>query len=99
MTAPKPPEVFELRSLDRAGSRELLIGIQEWTQSERRYMNRRDGGGEYSYRVLGTYYFALSLDNSAQTRFATKEEAVAYAERHGIPYQVQEGKTATAWIT
>jgi len=74
MTAPKPPEVFELRSLDQTGSRELLIGIQEWTQSERRYMNRRDGGGEYSYRVLGTYYFALSLDNSAQTRFATKEE-------------------------
>jgi hypothetical protein len=27
-------------------------------------------------------------------RFETKEEAVAYAERHGIPYQVQEGKPA-----
>ena len=27
-------------------------------------------------------------------RFETKEEAVAYAERHGIPYQVQEAKTA-----
>ena len=27
--------------------------------------------------------------------FATKEEAVAYAERHGIPYQVFETKPAT----
>src|SRR5947207_12811629 len=27
-------------------------------------------------------------------RFATKDEVVAYAERHGIPYQVQEAKTA-----
>ena len=26
--------------------------------------------------------------------FETKEEAVAYAERHGIPYQVQEAKPA-----
>jgi ETC complex I subunit-like protein len=26
-------------------------------------------------------------------RFASAEEAVAYAERHGIPYQVQEAKT------
>ena len=74
MTAPRAPEVFELRSLDQAGSRELLIGIQEWTQSERRFRNQRDGGGEYSYRVLGTYYFALSLDNPAQPRFASTEE-------------------------
>jgi hypothetical protein len=27
-------------------------------------------------------------------RFETKEEAVAYAERHGIPYQVAEPKAA-----
>jgi hypothetical protein len=27
-------------------------------------------------------------------RFDTKEEAVAYAERHGIPYQVFEAKPA-----
>jgi hypothetical protein len=27
-------------------------------------------------------------------RFASKEEAIAYAERHGIPYQVFESKPA-----
>ena len=74
LTAVKPPEVFELRSLDQASSRELLIGIREWTKRERRYLNQRDGGGEYSYHVMGTYYFALSLDNPAQTRFASKDE-------------------------
>jgi hypothetical protein len=37
-----------------------------------------------------------SGDMKSQVRlfFATKEEAVAYAERHGVPYQVQEPKPA-----
>ena len=37
-----------------------------------------------------------SGDMKSQLRllFATKEEAVSYAERHGIPYQVQEPKPA-----
>src|SRR3979409_1950302 len=34
------------------------------------------------------------MKSQIQLRFATKEEAMAYAERHGIPYQVQEGKAA-----
>jgi hypothetical protein len=36
-----------------------------------------------------------SGDMKGQIRlcFASKEEAVAYAERHGIPYQVFEGKS------
>ena len=38
-----------------------------------------------------------SGDMKSQIRlpFDTKEEAVAYAERHGIPYQVHERKPAT----
>jgi NADH dehydrogenase ubiquinone Fe-S protein 4 len=38
-----------------------------------------------------------SGDMKSQLRltFATKEEAVAYAERHGIPYQVFEAKQPT----
>ena len=37
-----------------------------------------------------------SGDMKSQLRlsFASKEEAIAYAERHGIPYQVFEGKQA-----
>ena len=34
------------------------------------------------------------MRQQVRLRFETKDEAVAYAERHGIPYQVQEGKTA-----
>ena len=34
------------------------------------------------------------MKSQLRLRFATKEEAVAYAERHGIPYQVHEPKPA-----
>ena len=34
------------------------------------------------------------MKSQLRLRFATKEEAVAYAERRGIPYQVQEAKPA-----
>ena len=32
------------------------------------------------------------MKSQLRLRFATKEEAVAYCERHGIPYQVAEAK-------
>ena len=40
--------------------------------------------------------WTTSGDMKSQVRlqFATKEEAVSYAERHGIPYQVQDVKPA-----
>ena len=34
------------------------------------------------------------MKGQLRLQFTTKEEAVAYAERNGIPYQVQEGKPA-----
>ena len=34
------------------------------------------------------------MKSQIRLRFATKDEAVAYAESHGIPYQVQEPKPA-----
>ena len=34
------------------------------------------------------------MKSQIKLRFATKDEAVAYAERNGIPYQVQEAKPA-----
>jgi hypothetical protein len=34
------------------------------------------------------------MKSQLRLRFATKEEAVAYAERHGIPYEVHEAKHA-----
>jgi hypothetical protein len=34
------------------------------------------------------------MKGQLRLRFSTKEDAVAYAERHGIPYQVFEDKPA-----
>jgi hypothetical protein len=34
------------------------------------------------------------MKSQVRLRFATKEEAIAYCEKHGIPYQVSEAKTA-----
>jgi hypothetical protein len=34
------------------------------------------------------------MKSQVRLRFDTKEEAIAYAERHGIPYQVFDGKQA-----
>src|SRR5262245_7144214 len=34
------------------------------------------------------------MKSQLRLRFASKEEAVAYCERHGIPYQIQDAKPA-----
>jgi hypothetical protein len=34
----------------------------------------------------------IDADGQVRLRFAERDEAVAYAERHGIPYQVIEPK-------
>lgn len=34
------------------------------------------------------------MKSQVRLRFATKEEAVAYCERHGIPYQIAESSKA-----
>lgn len=33
------------------------------------------------------------MKSQVRLRFATKDEAVAYAQRHGIPFEVQESKS------
>jgi len=33
------------------------------------------------------------MNGQVRLRFASKEEAIAYAERHGIPFEVMEPKT------
>ena len=35
------------------------------------------------------------MRQQVRLRFATVDEAVAYAERHGIPYQVSDAKAST----
>ncbi len=37
------------------------------------------------------------MKSQIKLSFDTKEEAIAYAERNGIPYRVEEPKPATSW--
>jgi len=71
LTAPYDTEIDEVRISSTA---ELMFAIKEETENRRVNRQQRDGSGEYHFKVVSTYYYALSLDNLTQTRFATKEE-------------------------
>lgn len=75
LTAPYDTEIAELRLLGKPIPSELLLAIKEETENRR--VNRgsqRDGSGQYHFKVVSTYYYAMSLADPAQTRFASKEE-------------------------
>lgn len=72
LTAPYDTEISEVRVSPSAA--ELMFAIKEETENRRVNRQQRDGAGEYHFKVVNTYYYALSLDHPTQTRFATKEE-------------------------
>src|ERR1044072_269816 len=72
LTAPNDTEISEVRVSPSAA--ELMFAIREETENRRVNRQQRDGAGEYHFKVVNTYYYALSLDNPTQTRFASKEE-------------------------
>ena len=37
------------------------------------------------------------MKSQIKLTFDSKEEAIAYAERNGLPYRVEEPKPATGW--
>ena len=76
ITAPQPNTLLEVRAPRQSSSRQLLFAIREETANEKRYRGGRgaEEGGDYNYRVFSTYYYAISPDDPAQTRFASKQE-------------------------
>ena len=76
ITAPQPLTLLEVRAPRQSSSRQLLFAIREETANEKRYRGGRgaEEGGDYNYRLFSTYYYAISVDDPAQSRFATKEE-------------------------
>jgi hypothetical protein len=74
LTAPYPTEITEARLLGQPMPKELLFAINEETENRRANRQGRDGAGDYHYKVVSTYYYAMALDNPAQTRFASKQE-------------------------
>lgn len=73
LTAPYDTEISEVR-LSRPSAAELMFEIKEETENRRVSRGQRDGSGEYHFKVVSTYYYAVSLENTRQTRFASKEE-------------------------
>lgn len=74
ITAPSPTELFEVRLSAQSTPRELLLAIKEETENSGHNRASGDGAGDYNLRVFSTYYYALSLDDLTQSRFASKEE-------------------------
>lgn len=70
LTAPMETEISDIRLLGT----ELLLAITEEIENRRANRQQRDGSGDYHYKLISTYYYALALDNPTQTRFASKEE-------------------------
>lgn len=75
LTAPYATEISEVRVSRPPAAAELLFALKEETENRRvDRSQQRDGAGEYHFKVVNTYYYAVSLDNQGQTRVATKEE-------------------------
>jgi hypothetical protein len=70
LTAPVETEISDVRLLGT----ELLLAITEETENRRANRQQRDGAGDYHYKLISTYYYAMPLDHPLQTRFASKEE-------------------------
>jgi len=74
LTAPSETEISDIRLLGQPPHAELLLAITEETENRRVNRQQRDGAGDYHYKLISTYYYAVALDNPTQTRFASKEE-------------------------
>lgn len=72
LTAPYDTEIAEVRV--SPSTAELMFAIKEETEHRRVNRQQRDGSGAYHLKIVHTYYYAMSIDNPTQTRFASKEE-------------------------
>lgn len=102
LTAPYPTEITEVRESRPPAAPELLLAINEETENRRTNRSGGDGAGDYHFKVVSTYYYAVSLDNPTQTRFATKEEwGRGQTRRHGrsssTPVRASEKAKSSSW--
>ena len=73
LTARSDTEVKEVR-VSRAFPQELLLAINEEVENRRAERGEKDGGRDYHFRRINTYYYTLALDDPTKARFASKEE-------------------------
>ena len=74
LTAPNELEISEVRWAHEQFPGELMFAIKEDTENRRVNRQARDGAGDYHYRVISSYYYAIRPDNPTQVRFANKAE-------------------------
>jgi hypothetical protein len=74
LTARQDTEITEVRFSSLSLPKELLFAINEETENHPADLRQGDGGGGYHFRLISTYYYAVSLEDPTKTRFATKEE-------------------------
>ena len=100
IAAQQAPELVETRFPREPGARELLVAIREVTERGTRHQaaKGREPAADYSFYVLSWYYYAISLDNPTQTRFASKEEFESAGGRGSrrLPAQDDQANDAAA---
>jgi hypothetical protein len=74
LTARQDTEITEVRFPTSSLPKEILLAINEETENHPAELRQRDGGGGYHFRLISTYYYAVSLQDPTKTRFATKAE-------------------------
>jgi hypothetical protein len=74
LTARDETEITEVRFPSLSLPKELLLAVNEEVENHPAELRQGDGGGGYHYKLINTYYYAVSLKDPTQTRFATKEE-------------------------
>ena len=67
--------------------------MQSGTAKTRDWVLDYEPGAPRVVEPLMGWTSSTDMTSQLRLRFASKEEAIAYCERHGIPYQVMEEKT------
>ncbi len=68
--------------------------MQSGTANTRNWVLEFEPGAPRVVEPLMGWTSSTDPTSQVRLRFATREEAVAYCERHGIAYRVQEAKQA-----
>lgn len=95
----------EIRSPDRVATAERKLmtariykptktAMQSGTANSREWVLDYEPEERREIEPLMGWTSSGDMRQQVRLRFATAEEAIAYAERHGIPYQVFDAKTA-----
>ena len=76
--------------------RPARTAMQQGRANTRKWLFEFEPAAPKSHDPLMGWISSPDTRGQVKLRFDSKDEAVAYAKRHGIPYRLYEPKTATA---